>query len=76
MIKVDTTSEININNIDLRTTNDLKKLRTAIGAITSNLQREGHPKTKNLEIAITRLQEANLWLTMAMHEPLRTKEET
>lgn len=76
MVKVEATSEINLKNIDLCTTNDLKKLRTAIGDITNNLQREGQPKTKNLEIAITRLQEANLWLTMVIHERFETKEGT
>ena len=62
------TGEINLKDFDLRTTYDLKVLRKAVCDITDNLQREGPPYSRHLGIAITRLEEAGMRLTMAIHE--------
>ena len=67
----DTTSEIDLKNVNLHTNNDLKVLRRAIVAITDNLQRKGQPKTRYREITVTRLQEAGLWLTMEIHKGVK-----
>jgi len=71
--KIAESSEQRLQDINLRTTTDLKELRGVVSAIITNLQREGQPKTRYRELVITRLTESALWLMMAIHDPQEVK---